>query len=249
MKRKSFKSFKDISDVCVKLNLKYQKGNFIEEKIFKPNKYFLETLMEFYDTNASFSSETAICERIIFPIVYQLAKINNLPVWSQLQFTADKELGLTGVPDYILAPAVEGELRYKLPIVCLGEAKKNDFVQGWGQVGAEMYAAQLANIKKIKEDLEKDSLTPMDKILNIEKENKTSVKFDKKLLNKIKNITIYGLVTDGNEWEFGKLEDNKFIINKSKIVAPDNLQKVFETLNWMFCEARKNADQLLMLNS
>ena len=232
MKKKSFKSFKDISDVCESFDLEYEKKDYINSKKITLNSYFIDKLNEFFEYEGSFSSEAAICERIIFPILYEIAREYNLPVWSQLQFTVDKSLGLTGVPDFIIAPALRGNQKYKLPIVCLGEAKKDDFTGGWGQVGAEMYAAQLANVNKIREDKEKNNQI-----------------FNKKLESKIKNITIYGLVSNGTDWEFGKLENNNFIINKSKIIAPDNLQKVFDTLNWMFCEARKNADQLLMMNS
>ncbi len=211
MKKRSFASYKDISDVCEYLDIKYKQDNFIKTKSFSPKKYLLESLDEFYDDNSSFASETAICERIIFPIIYAPAKNNNLPVWSQLKFTVDKKRGLVGVPDFILAPPLEGAKRYKLPVVCLGEAKKNDFDQGWGQVGAEMVAAQIAN---------KNSETP-----------------------------IFGLVTDGKIWEFGKLENKIFTLNKERFKTPRELDKVFNILNWMFCEARKNADQLLMLNS
>ncbi len=251
----SYKSFKDISDVCEKFDLDYEKENFIKEKKFRPEETYYSRIEYFLNDDASYSSEAAICERIIFPIIFEAAHNNKLPVWSQLQFNVDKNLGLTGNPDFIIAPPLRGNRKFKLPVVCLGEAKKNDFEKGWGQVGAEMVAAQIANIKKIKEDIEKKDKFPntfLEEIINIKKRKTTKnneSKFDEKLLQEIMNIPIYGLVTNGLEWEFGKLENSVFKMNKSKIIGSDNLQKVFDTLNWMFCEARKNVDQLLMLNS
>ncbi len=44
----------------------------------------------------------------------------------------------------------------------------------------------------------------------------------------------YGVVTTGKTWEFGKLEDNVFIVDPISISATDNLQKTFNILNWMF---------------
>ncbi len=206
----SYKSFKNISNVCEKFKLDYKELNFIKEKKITINNYCIDRLMEFYGKGSSFTSETATSERITFPILYEVARIYDLPVWSQQKFNVDKSLNLTGTPDFIIAPAQIAERDFKLPVVCLGEAKKNDFEKGWGQVGAEMVAAQIANNNR--------------------------------------EIPVFGLVTDGKNWEFGKLENYIFTMNKSKIVAPDNLKEVFNTLNWLFCEARKNADQLLMLN-
>ncbi len=207
----SYKKFKDISDVCIKFNLTFEGINFIKTKEIIINNYCIDRLLEFFSTGSSFTSEIATCERITFPMIYEVARVYKLPVWSQTPFNVDKKLDLVGTPDFIIAPAQPAARQFKLPVVCLGEAKKNDFEKGWGQVGAEMVAAQIAN--------------------------------------KNKEIPIFGLVTDGKSWEFGKLEENAFTINNDVFQSPRELQKVFDILNWMFCEARKNADQLLMLNS
>ncbi len=156
--------------------------------------------------NMSSLNEYVICERLISPIINLVANENDLPVWSHVPFEVDKERGLTGTPDYIFALAKRARMRFKPPIACLGEAKKDDFIQGWGQTSAEMVAAQIAN--------------------------------------KNTKIPIYGLVTNGILWQFGKLEENKFTIEEKSISAA-NLQKVFNILNWLFGEAKKNADILL----
>ena len=48
----------------------------------------------------------------------------------------------------------------------------------------------------------------------------------------------YGVVTTGEFWQFSKLEDGKtFTIDPIKLSAIENLQKVLNTLNWLFKKA------------
>ncbi|ETR72709.1 MAG: hypothetical protein OMM_07370 [Candidatus Magnetoglobus multicellularis str. Araruama] len=57
----------------------------------------------------------------------------------------------------------------------------------------------------------------------------------------------YAIVTSGEEWQFGKFDkkESLFIKEKKKLFAidapdePDNLQKLFDKLNWLFSEASK----------
>jgi hypothetical protein len=51
--------------------------------------------------------------------------------------------------------------------------------------------------------------------------------------------TCYSVVTTGKAWEFAKLENNIFTKDPNQISATDNLQKVFDTLNWLFDQANK----------
>jgi len=44
----------------------------------------------------------------------------------------------------------------------------------------------------------------------------------------------YGVVTTGKFWEFAKLEGTLFIKYPVSISATNNLQQVFDVLNWMF---------------
>lgn len=46
----------------------------------------------------------------------------------------------------------------------------------------------------------------------------------------------YGVVTTGKAWEFGKLENNVFIKDPAQLSATEDLQKVFDVLNWLFSE-------------
>jgi len=210
--QKTFSSFKEIDEVCDVFGYIYQYDEFIKEKEYKMADIIEANIREDFKNMRNFINEFVICESIIRPILVDVARKNNLPLFSHCKLEYDKEVGLSGVPDYILAPEKsKGGRRFTTPVVCLGEAKRDDFVQGWAQVSAEMIAAQK--------------------------------------LNGNKEVTIYGLVSTGKNWEFGCLKDKIITIHSTSFAAPGQLDKVLNILNWMFCEARKNADTLAKLKN
>ena len=80
------------------------------------------------------------------------------------------------------------------PIIIIVEAKRSDFVEGWGQCLAELVAAQR--------------------------------------INKDDTIPVYGIVTDGALWEFGKLEEDLFTQNE-KVLAISDLRRVFGAIGYL----------------
>ena len=46
----------------------------------------------------------------------------------------------------------------------------------------------------------------------------------------------YSIVTTGKAWEFGKLTEGTFTKHPIQISATSDLQKVFDILNWLFCQ-------------
>ena len=80
------------------------------------------------------------------------------------------------------------------PIVIVVEAKRSDFIEGWGQCLVELVAAQKIN---------NDSTIP-----------------------------VYGIVTDGALWEFGKLAENLFTQNET-VLAVSDLKKVFGAIGYL----------------
>ena len=74
-------------------------------------------------------------------------------------------------------------------------------MKGWGQVCAEMIAAQK--------------------------------------LNGNENIPIYGLVSTGFVWQFAYLKGRKITVDTDLLTAPKHLNEVLNSLNWVFCEAKK----------
>ncbi len=205
----NFTDFKNRSEVFKKFNIKFKKENFIERKKFVMNEAIQNRILKNFKRPGSFSSEASICEMILSPIFVEVCDENDLPLWSHC-YLESKEVDLSGYPDYLFALSEEGDEIYKKAIVCCGEAKKDDFTGGWGQVAAEMIASQTEN--------------------------------------KNNDVPVFGLVTNGKSWEFGVLINKKFIANEDSISTTD-FQKLLDHLNWIFFEAKKNADILEELDN
>ncbi len=63
--------------------------------------------------------------------------------------------------------------------------------------------------------------------------------------NENKAVPVYGLVSTGKQWEFAIFDNNILTIEKKTFSASSNMQEVFDVLNWVFCECRKNIDKIL----
>lgn len=119
-----------------------------------------------------------------------------LKIWSHAPYNVDKSKGLVSEPDYLIAVRT----KYRdmgIPPLCVIEAKKDDFEEGWTQALAEMIAASIQG-----------------------------------------RNSCYSIVTTGNLWEFGRLENSVFTREITKFSATVNLQEIFEVLNWMFDAAK-----------
>jgi len=138
----SYGQFKSVSEVARLFDIEVSE-----------NKLFVETLnitildLEFKKIEKklmdklNFINETTICERIISPILELVAdQYDDLKIWSHLPYNVDKEKGLMGEPDYLIAAKTKyGDM--DIPPLCVIEAKKDDFDEGWTQALAEMIAA------------------------------------------------------------------------------------------------------------
>ncbi len=92
-------------------------------------------------------------------------------LWSHEPLRGDNVL--QGVPDYFVAKRSHlGKWVRDQPYLLVVEAKRDDFVKGWGQCLAAMLAAQK--------------------------------------LNADPDLTIFGIVTNGRSWEFGKLISSQY---------------------------------------
>ena len=131
-----------------------------------------------------------------------VSKQNNLPLWSHVRFDISEEDGLVGVPDFLVAPASDIGTTFTTPVICVAEAKKENFNEGWAQVLAEMIAVQRFN----QNDL----------------------------------LEIFGIVTTGNFWQFGKLRETVLTMEIISYSALEDFQKLLSIINWIFHEAGKN---------
>lgn len=154
--------------------------------------YKIDEIKEFLSDDISFRNEYAIRQQIITPILNVVVRhYKPLKLWIEEPFNVDEDRGLTGTPDYLIASRTKtGEM--SLPPLCVIEAKKADFDEGWTQALAEMVAAAIKGAK-----------------------------------------VCYGVVTTGKIWEFGKFESSIFERDPNPVSTQD-LQKVFDTLYWLF---------------
>jgi hypothetical protein len=103
--------------------------------------------MAFVQRRVAFdSSEFAICENLVYPILKEVWKayVDEFDLWSHvpLSYNAD----LCGTPDYFLArKSPWGNVVVDKPYLVVVEAKRDDFARGWAQCLAAMLAAQKLN--------------------------------------------------------------------------------------------------------
>ena len=133
-------------------------GLFIEEENFlykenildiQPSDFLIEALER--GKRRKLKSEKAKSEHIITPILTEVEEINKgkFATFSGYRFNVDKSLGLVGYCDFILTKEAKSPI-IQAPVFCLVEAKNDNLEVGLAQCIAEMYAAQLFNLKKNK---------------------------------------------------------------------------------------------------
>jgi hypothetical protein len=146
-------------------------------------------------------SEAARCDMLIAPMLYELWLQHRsiLKLWSHAPIAYSETL--FGTPDYVIAAQSPfGSESIGTPILIAVEAKKDDFVLGWGQCAAEMLAAQK--------------------------------------LNKNVETRVWGIVTNGESWEFGMLEKSVFTRHPYPYSIGD-LDKLFGALSFIMEECVK----------
>ena len=189
----AFTDFKSIAQVQETFDIKYIEADYIQHiPNIEPSAAFLEEFTFSQEHIDIFASETSRCENVIYPILRDVYKsyADCFSLWSHKSITYDAQL--SGTPDYLISTkSALGKTVLGTPIIVVAEAKRNDFVEGWGQCLAELVA-----IQKINDDDAKP---------------------------------VYGIVTDGELWQFGKLEKNVFTRHKTA-VAIGELKKVFGSI-------------------
>jgi hypothetical protein len=195
-----FGDFKTVQDVAVAYQISLRKEPFIEPIPFAVDEAFQEE-MEFFLTNVETSmSEWAVCEFMIAPVLKKIWKAYSdlMTMWSHVSLGVQEPL--VGVPDYFFCRRSPLGVVRDRPYIVVVEAKKDDFVAGWGQCLAAMLAAQQMN-----------GQAP---------------------------VTIYGCVSNGGTWQFGKLDGTTFTQEFRHFTITD-LPALFAALNYLFKQAHQ----------
>lgn len=124
--------FESIAEVARKFDITVSdSASFVERsEIAIPDYDFTRIEKKLID-ELNFINEVTICERIISPILELVSdQYELLKIWSHVPYNVDQERGLAGEPDYLVAPKTKyGDMG--VPPLCIVEAKKDNFEEGW----------------------------------------------------------------------------------------------------------------------
>lgn len=140
-------SFESVEEVAERFDIEVKMEPFAgETELMIPENHFSRLRTKLTDS-AYFINEHAVCQHIITPILdLVVEKYEPLRVWSHVPFNVDKGKDLAGEPDYLIAPKTKyGGMA--VPPLCVIEARKEKFDQGWAQALAEMVAASMLGAK------------------------------------------------------------------------------------------------------
>ena len=192
----AFTDFKSIAQVQETFDIKYSEADYIQyTPNIEPSSAFLEEFTFSREHIDVFASETSRCENVIYPILRDVYKryVGCFSLWSHKSIAYDAQL--SGAPDYLISTkSALGKTVLGTPIIVVVEAKRNDFVEGWGQCLAELVAIQKINGDDIK--------------------------------------PVYGIVTDGELWQFGKLARDLFTRHKTALSISE-LERVFGAIAYL----------------
>jgi hypothetical protein len=144
----AYSNFKTVEEVARKFDLEVaNKTAFTSQKEINVLESLFSIITENINDGLSFVNEVTICERIISPILIFVSRnYERSNVWSHVSYNVDEKKGLVGEPDYLIAPRTKygGMAR---PSLCIIEAKRDDFEEGWAQALAAMVASSLLDAK------------------------------------------------------------------------------------------------------
>jgi hypothetical protein len=139
----AYGTFNSIAEVATKFDIKVDKeATFVNTKNIEIPNILFSMIEKNLRDRINYVSEYAICETIIRPILDIVVKNYPLKVWSHVAYNVDKEKGLIGEPDYLVAKINKYGAMEK-PALCVMEAKKENFDEGWTQALAEMVASSI----------------------------------------------------------------------------------------------------------
>ena len=123
-------------------------GDNKEVELIQPSPLLKETLDYNIPFALAISTEKARSELIVMPILVELRKLykDAISIFSGIEFMVDRELGLNGRCDFIIALDKQ-QFELNTPIITLVEAKNDNINNGIGQCIAEMIAAKIFNEK------------------------------------------------------------------------------------------------------
>lgn len=202
-----FSTYASVADVCGVHPIQARREPFIAPLPLPLSDYFrseLDLTLKLVPFNGT---EYAACETLIYPLLREAWRPfrTALSIWSHPTISYDADL--CGTPDYIVSHTSQfGPFKMGMPYLLVVEAKKDDFIAGWGQCLAAMLAAQK--------------------------------------LNQIPDQTLFGISTNGQTWEFGKLSGIEFA-QEPRPYSLGDLDGLAAVLHFVFLQCRDQAARVL----
>ncbi|MBT8420701.1 MAG: hypothetical protein KJO08_07575 [Gammaproteobacteria bacterium] len=110
------------------------------------SSFLSESLKQNVPLALAIGTEKASSELIIMNVFLEIKRKLNISLFSGIEFTVDKEIGLSGFCDFIISRSPE-QLFLDTPVIAVVEAKNEKIMAGMGQCVAEMMAAKIYNEK------------------------------------------------------------------------------------------------------
>jgi hypothetical protein len=151
--------------------------------------------LEAFDLKSSEQAKTLLIDALLAEIVPLYPR---LKVWKAAALSTDT---FTGIADYLMAPH---RAYLETPLLCVAEAKKDDFEQGSAQCIAEMVACRWNNLQQAHKS------------------------------------DVYGIVSNGQTWQFYKLTMIGEIF-ESGLYTTSFLPEMLGALDYVCQECARNA--------
>ena len=129
-----FTSYATIGDVAHAHNIQCRRATFVKQASAPFSDYFRSEIALTLSAVPYDSTESAACETLIYPLLREAWKPYRdiLTIWSRPPITLDADL--CGTPDFLVARRSPlGPMIFDMPYFLVVEAKRDDFVRGWGQ--------------------------------------------------------------------------------------------------------------------
>lgn len=144
--RMAYRDF-TLEDIEMQFGIKNRNDALFAENTIKPQAPSAELLRDLAEARElPIRSEKAKSELIVVPILLELRKLTNkfFTIYSGDTLSADKELGLVGECDFLLAKDT-GSFSINVPLLSVVEAKKSDIEAGIPQCSAQLIGARVFN--------------------------------------------------------------------------------------------------------
>ncbi len=138
-------TLKDVQKIF-QLDIQEEMGIFAHIDPVPLSDWLKMTLAENVPLAVSINTEKARSELIVVNVLVEIQKTfhQQVSLFSGVEFTVDKDQGLTGYCDFLMSQSPE-QLFVKAPVMAIVEAKNDNMMSELGQCASEMVAARIFN--------------------------------------------------------------------------------------------------------